>query len=116
MNTYIVYLTKTNEKIASGTSAECAKKMGLSGVRSFHQTAADVRDGKNEKYKITVFSSGKIDGLTCPCDSCEHQPPNKPKWAASWGCESLCGNWEKWAKRYWKQINKKYGGRKCGRE
>lgn len=116
MNTYIVQLSASGERIASGTSSECARKMGLSGVRSFNQTVADVRDGKNKKYKITVFSSSKVDALTCPCDSCEKQPKNKPEWAASWGCESLCGNWEKWAKDYWKQINKKYGGRKCGRE
>lgn len=116
MNTYIVYLARTGEKIASGTSRECAMTMGLSGVKSFNQVSANVKNGMNKKYKIMMFSSREVDREACPCDSCEHQPPNKPKWAASWGCESLCGDWEKWAKRYWKQLNEKYRRGKCGRE
>ena len=115
MNTYIVYLSATGEQIASGTSRDCVESMNLSSIKSFNQLVANVLNGSNKKYKITVFSPS-INGLSCPCDICEHQPPNKPKMAASWGCESLCGSWEKWARDYWTQLNKKYGRRKCGRK
>lgn len=52
MNTYIVYLAKTGEKIASGKAEECAQALGMKSKNVFWQTIRNVGDGKNNKYQI----------------------------------------------------------------
>lgn len=49
---YAVYLRETDELIASGTSAQCQKQMGLASVHSFYSMVSRCKSGKNNKYEI----------------------------------------------------------------
>ena len=48
---YTVYLAKTDEIVASGTSKECAKELGKS-LNNFHSTVSKNKLGKHKKYSI----------------------------------------------------------------
>lgn len=52
---YTVYLAKTDEVVAYGTSAECAKQMGKN-INGFHSLVSKNRSGKHYKY-IIVFDN-----------------------------------------------------------
>lgn len=109
MNTYIVYLAETGEKVASGKAEECAQALGLKNKRVFWETIREIKNGGNHKYKIEIFGpNGKPDPMRCPCDSCLKQPEGRGH-EVSWACEEHCISWLNWAKKYWKGLNEKYG-------
>lgn len=49
---YVVKLADTGDVIASGTSYECIKQMGIASVSSFHSLVSRCKAGKNMKYSI----------------------------------------------------------------
>lgn len=49
---YSIYLKKTGELLCSGTSADCAKALGITNIQSFHALTCNVRKGTNKKYEI----------------------------------------------------------------
>ena len=51
-NYYAVYLRKTDELVACGTSAECVKQMGLKSLDSFYCLISHVLTGYNRKYEV----------------------------------------------------------------
>lgn len=109
MNTYIVYLAKTGEKIASGKAEECAQALGMKSKNVFWQTIREVKCGRNQKYQVEIFQpNGKPDSMQCPCDSCLKQPEGRGT-EVSWACEEHCISWLNWAKKYWRGLNEKYG-------
>ena len=50
---YTVYLNKTDEIIAVGDSAQCAKRLHTT-VGSFYSTVTNCKKGKNFKYSIVI--------------------------------------------------------------
>ena len=90
MNTYIVYLAETGEKVASGKAEECAQALGLKNKRVFWETIREIKNGGSHKYKIEIFGpNGKPDPMRCPCDSCLKQPEGRDT-EVSWACEEHC--------------------------
>ena len=53
MNDYTIYLNKTDEVVAFGSSRECAKALGMSRD-SFYSMVSRVKKGKNRKYSIVI--------------------------------------------------------------
>ena len=51
MKYYTVYLSATDEIVASGNARECAKKLNLT-LESFYCAVGRARSGKRKKYKI----------------------------------------------------------------
>lgn len=49
---YSVYLRKTDELVAFGPAANCAKMLGLKNVDVFYRTMNAVRKGRNKKYEF----------------------------------------------------------------
>lgn len=49
---YSIYLKKTGELLCSGTSAECAKALGITNIQNFYVLTCNVRKGTNKKYEI----------------------------------------------------------------
>ena len=57
---YTVYLAKTDEVVAYGTSAECAKQMGKT-INGFHSLVSKNRSGKHHKYIIVVDDDSNVE-------------------------------------------------------
>lgn len=51
MKYYTIYLSQTDELIASGTSRECAKQLNLT-IESFYCAVGRARSGKRKKYIV----------------------------------------------------------------
>lgn len=60
MRWYTVYDAATEEVLASGTSAQCAKALGLT-VNSFHCALSHARAGTQHKYEFLVEEIKKED-------------------------------------------------------
>ena len=54
MKYYTVYLRKTDEIVAFGTSKECTEKMGLADVEQFYALVSKNRAGLQKRYVIVV--------------------------------------------------------------
>lgn len=52
---YIVRLRKDDSIVAAGTSAECARLMGLRSVKSFYSVLSKNRSGKYSRYEIDIM-------------------------------------------------------------
>ena len=61
-NYYAVYLRKTDELVACGTSAECVKQMGLKSVDSFYCLISHVLAGYNLKYEVYKEPFNQLEG------------------------------------------------------
>lgn len=57
---YTVYLTDTDEIVASGTAQECIKALGMTRG-SFYSTVSNAARGKNRKYVFLKDSIKKED-------------------------------------------------------
>lgn len=57
MKYYTVYLKKSDEIVAFGTSEECASQLGFRNRSTFHNIASLSRKGKRKKYEIIVDDS-----------------------------------------------------------
>jgi hypothetical protein len=56
---YTIYLVENGEIVASGTSEECAKKMGIS-AGTFRGKIAKINKGKTRKYEVEIqYSTDK---------------------------------------------------------
>ena len=60
MTWYTVYLTDTDEIVASGTGPECAKALGMT-YNSFYSTISQTALGKKHKYTFFKESIKKED-------------------------------------------------------
>lgn len=60
-NYYAVYLRKTDELVACGTSAECVRQMGLKSVDSFYCLISHVLHGLNRKYEVYKEKSSDLE-------------------------------------------------------
>lgn len=60
MNDYTVYLNKTDEIVATGTSRKCAASLGLT-LDSFYCMVSRVRRGKNQKYSVVTTEEDDSD-------------------------------------------------------
>jgi len=49
---YTIYLTKTDEIVASGTSKECMKQLNKKSLNSFHSLVSKSQKGIREKYTV----------------------------------------------------------------
>lgn len=61
-NYYAVYLRKSDELVACGTSAECVKQMGLKSVDSFYCLISHVLGGYNRKYEVYREPFNQLEG------------------------------------------------------
>ena len=58
---YIVYLTKDDSIVATGSAKECAKQMGHKDVHSFYTLVKRVRSGECKTHEITISDSDVCD-------------------------------------------------------
>ena len=49
---YTIYLTKTDEIVASGTSKECMKQLNKKKINSFYSLVSKSLKGVHKKYTI----------------------------------------------------------------
>ena len=54
MKYYTVYHEDTDEIIAFGNAAKCAKELGLKDIRQFHAFVSKTRSGLRKHYKVVV--------------------------------------------------------------
>ena len=60
-NFYMVYRAADDKILATGTSRECAKQMGLTGPNCFLSLVSKTRKGKIKKYEIVVEKEGELE-------------------------------------------------------
>lgn len=51
---YTVYLRKTDEIVAFGTSEECTKELGFANAGSFRSVVSKAKKGLSKKYDFIV--------------------------------------------------------------
>ena len=49
---YTIYLSKTDEVIASGTAMECVKQMNMKSLNAFHSMVSKSTKGLRKKYTV----------------------------------------------------------------
>ena len=106
--TYAVFQAGSSELICTGSAEQCAEALGAT-PEQFQKFL----NAPSYACKIG-WSIHKIESenpMQCLCENCIKSPRTKGVVSAS--CNDVhCDRWEKWSKRYWNRLRKKYGKKK----
>ena len=59
---YMVYLAKDDTIVATGSSEECAKQMGLKNNQAFRDIVSKSKRGINKKYEVIISDTDTLEG------------------------------------------------------